>query len=119
MDASATVVARSAGRSGRLRWLGLLVGLDCLTIENLQHRRAGNMRRRLLDELRIQPVDLILGQESAAWYALDDDRVDTRTAGLIDLWRLVCFKIVANSSQDVIELRRFIDRDSAVDYSPI
>ena len=41
--------ARSADRSGRLwRWLfGVVVDV----VVQLEHRRAGNMRRRLLDEL--------------------------------------------------------------------
>ena len=56
-----------------------------------------------------------LGRKVPRRHAVDDDRVDTRAAGLIDLRRLVCFEIVANAGQDVIEFCRFIDRDSAVD----
>ena len=67
-----------------------------------------------------QPVDLFLGQESAGWHAVDDDRVDDITTGrVVDVGRRIGFEIIANAGQKVGEPCRLFDRDSAVDCGAV
>ena len=94
---------RVAARSGRLwRWL---FGVVVAVVVHLQHRRAGNMRRRFLDELRTPAAGFLPWEEMCPDGTPLMTTVSTQGPRvLIDVRRRVGFEIVADAGQHVGEL---------------